>query len=285
MKNGLIDLDHLMISAAGSDRAGATFECMGFTLTPRSELPGMSNRLICFPSAVRGKNNFIEFLSLDDRAKAPAIMHDILGASQKPVSMVMASPDARKTNDALETLGLAPQFMEFKRDWRLPSGEVISPEFRVCIPKPGVSPLMWNVCEYLNGELYQRPDFIRHKNTARRFSAALALADDPPSLARHYETVWGAKAAPHADGSLAVSPGPTALRLYAPERAAQLFPGVALPARKNGAAYLGFEIEVGDLRAALAQLDAAGVRAQARDGSVWIVPADAHGCLVVLAAA
>jgi hypothetical protein len=285
MKNGLIDLDHLMISVAGSDRAGATFERMGFTLTPRSALPGMSNRLICFPSSVRGRNNFIELLSLDDRATAPAIMHDVLGGSERPVSMVMASPDARTTAAALEELGLSPQFMQFKRDWRLPSGEVISPEFRVCIPKPGASPLMWNVCEYLNPELYQRHDFIWHKNTARRFTAALALADDPETLARHYESVWNAKAALSADGSLAVSPGTTALRIYAPEHAARLFPGAALPARKNGVGYLGFEIEFGDLRATRAQLETAGVRANAGNNCLWIAPGDAHGCLVVFSGA
>src|SRR5690349_9006272 len=93
----IMDVDHLMISVADSQSAGAYFERLGFTLTPRSALPGMSNRLICFRPRSDDCCNFIELLALDQAEKAPAVMRQILAKAGQPVSMVMASRDIHAT--------------------------------------------------------------------------------------------------------------------------------------------------------------------------------------------
>jgi len=193
MKSGVLDIDHLMVCVHDSQKAGDAFEKLGFTVTPRSELPGLSNRLICFESANKAHNNFIELMAWEDRTEAPALMNDILTETEQPVSMVMASGDARATGEALAERGFEPYpTLDLQRDWALPNGEVITPKFVVSVPKAGKSPLYWNVCEYKNPELYQRPEFLGHANEAIRLAGVLAIASDPQEIAAHYVSAWDA---------------------------------------------------------------------------------------------
>jgi hypothetical protein len=282
MRNGVVDIDHLMISVHDSQRAGETFARMGFTVTPRSALPGMSNRLICFPPVRETGNNFIEFLGFDDRAKAPSIMHEILGEQERPVSMVMVTGNARAAESALRESGFAPApVMHFRRDWRLPSGEVISPEFEVCLLRSGTSPLTWNLCQYLNAEVYQRPDFNQHRNGAKVFAAVLAVAEDVEAVAAHFASAWGCAVETLPSGGRAVVPQKVALRLMTPAQAAQAYPGVSLPQIASGAAYLGFAIGFADIERARAELERAQIpHRSSAAGLPWIAPEHAHGCLV-----
>jgi hypothetical protein len=284
MKNGVLDIDHMMISVKNSQRAGETFERLGFTLTPRSALPGMSNRLICFPPTEPDRCNFVELLGFDDRAAAPAFMHDLLGDREGPVSMVMASRDARAAEQELRANGFDPYpARAFKRDWTLPSGEVISPEFVVCLLKPGESPLYWNIAQYVGDtpRHYHRPDFTTHPNTACAFTAVLAVADDPAAIARHYEQVWDGRVLQLPQGVVGVTLNRVTLRLMTPAQAAALYPGAPLPARKGGAAYLGAAIGFERLDVARAHVERAGVAHKPlAEGGLWLPPEVAHGCVV-----
>ena len=288
MSERILDIDHLMVSVRDSQVAGETFERMGFTLTPRSGLPGMSNRLICFDPPSTDRCNFIEFLGIDDRALAPPMMYDILGDTERPVSMVMVAGDARAVDADLTAKGFEPfPVMELKRDWTLPSGEVISPEFIVSIPKPGRSPLFWNAVQYVTPQHYRRPEFTKHPNPAVGFSAVLAIAPDPATVGRHYETAWDAKTTTDANGSVDVMPGHVPLRILTPDFAADRFDGVAerLAVSANDAAYLGFVVRVTDMATLRRHLDDAGVTPRdLPSGRIWIGPEAAHGCVVVFEA-
>lgn len=46
-----VAFDHLMVMVADEAMAAQEFSKAGFAVTPRSELPGMANRLVCFPSS------------------------------------------------------------------------------------------------------------------------------------------------------------------------------------------------------------------------------------------
>jgi hypothetical protein len=282
MKNGVLDLDHLMIHVRDSERAGATFARMGFAPTPRSVLPGMSNRLICFDSGLSDRNNFLELMALDDRAKAPPVMSDILGEGERPASMVMVSRDARAAERELAASGFEPlPAMHFKRDWVLPSGEVLSPEFVVCIPKVGRSPLYWNLCQYLNPELYKRADFLRHRNGAERLVAVVAVARDPEATAAHFAAAWGAPLGRSGDGAIEVKPGNVALRAMSVETLARRYPDAGVT--KDAAACLVGAVirvrDVGRVRQCLA--DGKFGYGTAADGALYVAPAEAHGVLVV----
>lgn len=287
MSSRILDIDHLMISVAGAVAAGDTMERLGFVVTPRSVIAamGLSNRLVCFPSARPNGCNFVEFLAIDDPAKAPPVMHAILGRSERPVSMVMVADDARAVEAALRARGVAVgASIHAKRDWVLPGGETISPEFVVCIPEPGASPLYWNVCQYITPQHYKRAEFLRHPNGAVGMRAVLAIAADPAATARHFAAMWQAPTQPAPFGAI-VQPGDVALRLYSRAAAAAAFPGLDRTAPATGADYLGCEFAVADIARARGIADAAGLAPSPSAHGFWVHPARTHGALFAFAAA
>ena len=282
MTSLIIDIDHLMVSVGRAEDAGATMERLGFVATPLSGIAamGISNRLICFPGTRANGCNFVELMSIDDRARLPPVMKAVLGTREGPVSMVMVSDDARAAATSLRAGGfeVGPAF-HAKRDWVLPSGETISPEFVVCVPEPGRSPLYWNVCQYITPQHYKRAEFLGHSNGAVGMHAVLAIAADPAATAKHYAAVWGAPVQAAPFGAV-VKPGDVELRLYAPASAEAAFPGVAR-GTANGAAYLGCAFTVRDPRAARGIAAKSGFApVDMARGGYWVRPERAHGTLL-----
>jgi hypothetical protein len=279
--SAIVDLDHLMVSVRSAQESGERFARMGFSVTPLSQLPGMANRLIVFPSPYPDRNNFIEFLALEDAGRAPAVMSDILRLPDRPASLVMASRDSRAAERVFAAKRLDPlPAMHFKRDWVLPDGNVASPEFIVCIVRPQSAPIAWNVCQYLNPEVYRRPEFVSHANTAERFIAALAVADDVQAVADYFCRAWDTSVEWIGEGALHVCAGTVPLRLYSPAAAIAHFPGIALPERASGAALLGFAVAVADMPRAQRHVASARMQARQQPGGFWIAPSAAAGCVV-----
>ena len=191
----LIDIDHLMVNVPDSEAAGDIFSAMGFTVTPRSILPGLSNRLICFGRAdpARGLCNYIELMSLDDAGTAPPPMPELL-VWPGPVSTVLATEDARAARERLVAAGLrVPPVLDLQRDWHLPSGETITPAFSVAIPDLDQGPFYWNFCQHKTPQHYVRPEFTDHDNGALALTSVIAVADDPGAAADHYRRYWQAE--------------------------------------------------------------------------------------------
>jgi len=256
MDRNLIDIDHLMVAVDDSQMAGEQFARLGFTVTERSILPGLSNRLICFGPGRQNTCNYIELMSLDDAETAPPPMPTLLPGPERAVSLVMSTSSAAGSADYLGGVGIAAtDVIDLKRDWPLPSGEVIQPEFSVVIPTPGQAPFYWNLCQHKTPQHYARPEFTTHDNGARRLSAIIAVADDPDAAACHYQQHWGA--AISCQDPVSVTVGDVTLRIYSPAGFQQTFPGIAAP--QNGLA--GFAV--------------------AADSFRLIPPEDACGCVVV----
>ena len=282
MSDRILDIDHLMVSVTDSQAAGDAFERLGFTLTPRSILPGMSNRLICFQPPAPDRCNFIEFLALDDADQAPQIMSDVLLPPERPVSMVTVSNDVQACAETLRARGLdVPDPLRFKRDWHLPNGEVISPEFIVLIPTFGQAPLYWNVAQYLNPELYRRPEFTKHPNTATGFAGVLAIAGDPHAVAEHFGRMWEATIIEEEGGAVRIGLDNVFLRLLPATAAADIYPGTPVDLGSAAARMIGFAITVADRAVLRALLDAVSVASNpAEAGGLWVGPDAARGCVV-----
>lgn len=280
--NGLIDIDHLMVSVADSQQAGEAFARMGFTVTPKSALPGLSNRLVCFPAQRDGACNYIELMALEAAASAPPPMPALLDPPGRPVSMVLGSSDAETTQAAMQGLGIdvAPP-LHLERDWLLPSGETISPAFAVLIPPPGFAPLYWNVCQHKTPQHYLRDDFVSHANGARAFTAVIATALEPQATADALAAQWGAgAAAPKAgDGSVRLALGSVELRLYAPAGFAAAFPGLAGSVAEEG--FAGLAIAVDNPQAMAERLSANGFAPAPCPGGLVLPPSDTAGGLLL----
>lgn len=279
MSDRIDDIDHLMVSVRDSAAAGDTFERLGFYVTPRSILPGMSNRLVCFPSPYEGRCNFIELMALDDAAEAPDIMQSILRPEEGPVSMVMTVADVPAVDARLRRLGVSiAATMDFQRDWTLPSGEVVSPAFGVIIPAVGQFPLYWNVCQHKTPELYQSDLFVSHPNGAQRLTAVLGFAPSPTDVAAVYSDAWGSRIERDDAGVVHVVTGDVDLLLYDQEGLEQAFPGIPAP---TAPALLGATIRVPDPQAQADRIRAAGLQVQTCAVGCYAEPGSTQGCLIV----
>ncbi len=277
----IVDIDHLMVAVKDSARAGDVFERMGFTVTPRSLLPGLSNRLVCFRDARPGACNFIEFMALDDVRAAPAQMPEVLKDPDRPAALVVAAREARVARRVLDGGGLeVSPVLDLSREWKLPSGEVIVPAFSVVTPAIGQAPFYWILCQHKTPQHYLRADFVEHENGAVMLSAVIAVAQDPAQAAKHYARYWGASVS----GGEPVVARCGAVELHIHSRAgfAENYPGIGL--QHSGDHVVGFSVTTDRPDPPYALLEKAGFAPLAIGSRIALDQAQACGCLVVFGA-
>lgn len=205
-----------------SQEAGTQFEALGFLVTPQSQLPGLTNRLVCFePPDPRGAS-FIELLSIVNRATASPAALDLLGTSYGPIATILSSDDAIGLARALKDDRIEPRHI--KRKWNLGSRVLDVEVVTLNVPR-AISPLGWAMMEHRTPQHYRIPEFVRHPNGVSRFRAAIAVAPRPAEVAQHFRLLW--------DGTLSVgnghaqlSIGAATLEIYTPEALQSAF-GIA----------------------------------------------------------
>ncbi len=280
MRSDITGIDHLMLSVADSATAADVFARMGFSITPRGQLPGMSNRLICFENPHENVPNFVEMMSLDDPAIAPPSMVQALKIPDRPVLMVAASKDAPATHARLNKngFGVAP-IIDGKRDWTLPDGEVIDLAFSVILPTAGVAPIYWISCEHKTPQHYLRDTFTKHQNGSTELNKIIAVAQDPATAAQHYQEHWAATLTTQKDGPVFVSCGRVQLVLHSPDTFSKAYPGVKLAQKEDH--IVGFSALVGDIETVQDSLVQNGFNPQKTGGTLVLDPTQCCGCLVV----
>ena len=277
MTDKILAIDHLMVHVPDSQQAGAVFEKLGFVVTPKSVMPGLSNRLICFGDTPDGRGvcNYIELMALEDAATAPPPMPQLLDA-YGPVSTVMAVDDARAVTGRLTGDGMRiGPVLDLQRDWALPGGEVITPAFSVAIPEIGQAPIYWNYCQHKTAQHYVRPEFVEHPNGALAFDEVCAVADDPDAAAAHYAAHWQARR----DGNRLLLPeGPALLLLHKDELGAVLPEGLAAG---DASGIKALHVLVDDIAKAKSVVEAGGIATVPAGGGFGVRAADAAGCAIV----
>lgn len=274
MTSRITAIDHLMIHVANSEAAGRLFEQLGFFVTPKSAMPGLSNRLVCFGETdiSAGVCNYIELMQLEDGEIAPPPMPQLLRAPG-PVSTVMSVDDARAVTARLtgEGLKIGP-VIDLQRDWDLGEIGTITPRFSVGIPELGQAPIYWNYCQHRTPELYALDGFINHANSARVMTRLYAAVGDVDAAAAHYERHWQAQ---RVGNVLTLPGGGPFLQLDTPEGFAESLPaGLVTP----GEGLKAMAIAVADPEKARELAQAAGAE-PVPFGQGWALPSAAvAGC-------
>jgi glyoxalase-like protein len=282
MNSAIYDIDHLMVSAQNGARAQDNFSRLGFTLTPRGQLPGLCNRLICFAGQGEKTPNFVEFMTLEDADIAPPAMAQALKGPDRPVLMVAATKDAALTKEQLASAGIeTSSVIDGERDWTLDDGTVLDLAFSIVLPSGGQAPYYWIACQHKTPQHYLRPDFTRHANGSTRLSHVIAVAQNPSEVAKHFVTHWGSKAVkPEApDAPIRVTRGDVELHIFSREGFLARFPGISLE-RENDH-IVGFAVSVPSLEKLAEHLKDAEVPVQKSPGAVFVPPSEACGTLVV----
>ena len=278
------DIDHLMCGVADPQKAGETFEKLGFTVSPLSVIPafGLANRCVLLTPRTTDRANYLELLGIADPPKVSPTMTTILAGPEGVKSLVMVTPDAPTASEELTTQGYQPSPpLYFERQWALSPQEILSLSFTVVIPRLGQAPLPWNLCQHHTVHHFHRSDLQQHPNSALRLVGVTSVSSEPATTVRYYERLLAVPAQRKGDESFTVSPGEVEIRIISPATLSQQFPEVTHSLQPTPPYVAGFTIAVRDLARTEHQLNAARVAyARTSQGTLYVTPSTAHGLLV-----
>jgi hypothetical protein len=196
--------DHCVLCVHDLERAAATFEALGFNLTPVAQLLplGVRNRIALFG------DNFLELVAVADPAiSAPppgqfsfgAHYQAFLGRDEGMSMLAWHGTDARTDAQRFREGGCgayAP--FDFGRDAPLPSGETVRFEFSLAFATdPAMPRLAFFTCQQRHApELFWRPKYQRHVNGTRRIAEVVMSAAEPERHRRFLERVSDGRAEP-----------------------------------------------------------------------------------------
>lgn len=279
--SGVLDIDHLMCKTDDLDGGRRTFEQLGFMLTPYSRLPiiGGGNSLILFKSRDPAVANFLELAFPGSPPTPNPLMAKILDAGEGPKTMVFMTHTDR-AHATWRELGLAvPPVIPLKRVTELPDGGTVHYDFKVVIPEPGQTPLMFNGYETNTLSLYSIPQFQNHPNGAQHWHALTAVTSSNcfEEVVSLYEKILGVSAR-RSPGRATIRPGQVEFRILIRDIARTLPFGNIETTKETF--YLGFTIEVESLARVRDFLARSGIQYASVDGAVYVAPKDACGNLI-----
>jgi Glyoxalase-like domain len=214
MKNGILEIDHLLTKVVCPGLAGEHFERLGFTVTPLSQIAsmGLCNRLVLFKPLTAGSANFIELMGITDAARVPPSMAELLQGPPGIRSMVMATPDAHAARAELVRNGYSvSEVHHIARQWVVPD-QILEVEFDVLLPVP--APFSFNVCRYFSLQHYIRPEWTQHANGIAHFEAVYCIASDPMQALQYYEELFGVVATGSEAQGWSVTPANVQLTVF-----------------------------------------------------------------------
>ena len=204
-------IDHVVIAVNNLDEARATYEQMGFKLTPKALHPfGTENFL------VQLTNNFIEVVGVTDLSLVPPHTTakysfaqanvDLLSHREGMSSLVFQSLDARRDREDFLTSGLQTyENIDFERKAQLPDRTSVTVGFSLAFLTSLEMPNMtFFTCQQHAPEHFWKPEYQKHDNTAHDIIEIIILAEDPSSTQSFFEGTHGASTIVRDEGNLII---------------------------------------------------------------------------------
>jgi len=277
MASPITGIDHVLVGVTDLEGSRATYQRLGFTLTPRGRHKGRNTGNYC----IMFGGDYIELLGIVDDAPSTADdpftrgLTDFLATRGEGLSgLALAGDDADATYAAFIAAGVEtdpPRALS--RLLELPEGTV-EPRFTLVHTPPETFPgARFFVCHHLTPELIRRPGWVEHANGVTRIVALSAAADDVPAVARACAGVFGEDAVTADGDRYAVVLGGGATMHLAPATAT-MTPGLTT-----------LTMAVKDPAATAACLDGAGVPYQRDGDDLTVAPEFACGAGLVFTSA
>lgn len=285
-RTGWRGIDHAVLCVGDLAAAGAAYERLGFTVTPRGDHPwGTANRL------VQLEGSFLEILTVADPGLIPehepaeggrgrfsfgAFNRDYLARREGFSMLVFDSPDARADRDEFAAAGLADlEPFDFERTATLPSGEAATVGFSLAFAPPAAAPgAAVFTCRQHAPEHFWNPAYQSHPNGAQRVVEVAMVAEDPEAMRPYFTALHGADAiAERAAGGFAVETPRGGVLVLPPDAYEAQYgepPRADAPA---GPHFAAVRLGVGDLGATQAVLAGSGVATRWAPAGL-VVPSD-----------
>ena len=281
-------LDHVVVNARDRiEDAAATYQRLGFTLTPRGyHTLGSMNHLAMFGT------DYLELLAVPPGADSrPELLSAPFGLN----GLVFGSEDATATYEALRSSGVPidppRQFsrpVEFTPSRPLPalqastgptaeikpSTEIRDAVFRTTtLPPAGTPAGRFYFCQHLTRDLVWRDEWRHHANGAIGIARAFIAAEQPNVLGTLFASMFGVEALRPADDGCTLSLGLSRFEVVTPTALWEMF-GEAAPDSRGRRDYMAaLTIRTLSLDAVETALEAGGIRGWDRIGASVLVPA------------
>jgi hypothetical protein len=275
MARQIAGIDHAIVGVRDLEQARASYERLGFRLTPRGRHVGWGTANYC----VMLEGDYIELLGIVDPDQFTNRLDRFLAEREGLLALALRTTDARATHAAWQEAGLAPADVAALGRMLEPATELRFENVMLAPEATLGAPLF--ACAALTPEGMRRPDWLRHPNGARAIASVTVAADDPGAFYEPMAKVFGSICLTETDDTLAVHTGRSVLLFATPDDIDMLHP--ELDQLDSGALpmLVALSLTVPDLAATAAWLDHHDV-AFRRDsaGTIGVPPAHTHGVML-----
>jgi catechol 2,3-dioxygenase-like lactoylglutathione lyase family enzyme len=226
MTSGIAGIDHIIVGVRDLEAARATWQRLGFTVTPRGRHIGQGTANYC----IMFGRDYLELLGFVEPDEYGHRLEAFLAEREGPMSVAFAPErDAEATRAALAANGLHPSAPRaLGRALELPEGEVM-PRFSLLNLPPEETPgLDCFICGHLTPELVRRPEWVAHANGVTGIKAVHLLAENPAALAPAYRRLFGSGSVTSTGAGIAVAVGRHSLSFATQESFGDAYPALAL---------------------------------------------------------
>jgi catechol 2,3-dioxygenase-like lactoylglutathione lyase family enzyme len=284
------DIDHLVLAVRDLDAARATYERLGFTLTPVSRHPfGTGNSL------VQMQGSYVELLAIADAAA-------IAESSGQHFSFAAFNRDYLKSREGLSMLALqshdaATDRAEFARDG-LPVYEPFRFERIAKGPDGTERKVAFSLtftsdarvhgaagffsCQHHHPENFWRSEFQNHANGALQVVSAVMVARDPADFHIFFTYFTGQHDIMSTSLGTSFALGRSSIDVFSPVAFRAFFGEDSGPDPRR---FMAYRVAVRDVVAARALLEANGVPFTELSGGLVVPSGFAHGAAVAFVAA
>jgi catechol 2,3-dioxygenase-like lactoylglutathione lyase family enzyme len=216
-------IDHVLVGVRDLEVARATYQRLGFTVSPRGRHIGWgtANYCVMFPG------DYIELLGIIDPQQFTNNLNRFLETREGLLGLAFASDDVVLAERALRRAGIIPgEMRDLKRILEDPDGEVW-PRFKLLHMPPEATPgTSAFICQHLTPELVWKPEWCEHPNGATGLIAMTSVVKDPSALAIPYAELFGFDRVRAGDGVVEVDCGGVWLRFTTAAMLSSLHPGL-----------------------------------------------------------
>jgi len=280
-------IDHLVIAAHDLDELSALYRRLGFTVTPRAHHDwGTDNAL------VQLQGNFLELLTVahPEKLLPERAGHFDFGrhnqrflTSRQGMSMlVYESHDALADREEFIERSL-PEWanFHFSREAKLPDGGTATVSFSLAFASEPSMPLTgFFTCQQHAPELFWKPQYQEHANTAQVVSEVIMVADAPSELGDYLAAMQEPESLAMASDHVQIDTPRGIVSVLSPSAAQGRFGPLSGLDASTEPRFLGFAIQVADIAKAEQVISSAGVAYSQRDGRLQLAPAVTSGSLV-----
>lgn len=275
MASGIAGIDHAIIGVRDLERARASYQRLGFRLTPRGRHAGWgtANYCLMFPA------DYIELLGVIERGEVPAGLARFLAEREGLLGLALRTTDPEATRAAWADAGLEPDDVADLRRLLEPDVEL---RFQNVMLDPAATagvPLF--ACAHLTPEPMRSPAWLDHPNGACGIASITAVVEDPAAVYPTMAKVFGAASLTETDDTLAVHTGTAVLMFATPDDLDMLHPELDASWIEGEPMLAALTVLVRDLAATADLLETNGVPHRRHPGgAIGVAPAHAHGVML-----